>query len=61
MSRRDDISGIMARIHLVSPLVGVPFRSYQTTEEYAENLSAQIAETPLRNRKAYPDLFDQPL
>ena len=42
MGRRDDISGIMARIQLVSPLVGVPFRAFQTTEEYAENLSRRL-------------------
>jgi transglutaminase-like putative cysteine protease len=51
MSRRDDISGIMARIQLVSPLVGVPFRSSQTTEEYAESLSRRLPKHRLEIEK----------
>jgi hypothetical protein len=40
--RRDAISGIMARMYLISPLIGVPFRPYQTTQEYAMELSAKL-------------------
>jgi transglutaminase-like putative cysteine protease len=42
MRRQDTISDIMARMYLFSPLIGVPFRSYQTTCEYAEDLSSTL-------------------
>jgi transglutaminase-like putative cysteine protease len=42
MKRQNAISGIMAKMHLISPLIGVPFRSSQTIQEYAEYLSARL-------------------
>ncbi len=42
MKRKDAISEIMARMHLFSPLIGVPFLVGQTTQEYTGYLSEKL-------------------
>jgi hypothetical protein len=42
VKRRDSISSIMARMHLFSSFIGVPFHNYRTAQEYAEYLAIKI-------------------
>ncbi|HSW57687.1 MAG TPA: transglutaminase domain-containing protein, partial [Dehalococcoidales bacterium] len=42
MRRKDLISGIMARIHFLSPSIGVSFQANQTAQDYANSLAEKL-------------------